>query len=132
MIAVGEGVHVEAVAGAHVGKRGELQDFGADKIVVGRQLHVAGFAFEHADAMAGPFGERGIVGEVLEAGGGGAPMRIENEIEGESLRRLHHAQPAAVERFGHHRRGIDLLHGVGDGDRREPRRRQPCRRRWRA
>ena len=86
-----------------------MQNFGARKIVVGRHFHVAGFAFEYADAMAGPFGERGIVGETFKAGRGGAPMRIENEIEGESLRRLHDAQPAAIERFGNDRRGIDLL-----------------------
>jgi len=36
-------------------------------------------------------------------------MRIENEIEGESLRRLHHAQAAAIERLGEPSRRIDAL-----------------------
>ena len=97
-------------------KAGELQNFGARKIVVGRHFHVAGFAFEHADAVAGPFGKRGVVGKAFEPGCGGAPMRIEDQIESESLRRLHDAQPAAVERFGDHRRGVDRFHGVGDDD----------------
>ena len=38
MIAVGEGVHVEAVAGPHVGKRRHAQRFGAGEIIVGREL----------------------------------------------------------------------------------------------
>ena len=94
----------------------KLQNFGAGKIVVGRHFHVAGFAFEHADAVAGPFGERGIVGKAFEPGFGGAAMRIEDQIECKSLRRLHDAQPAAVESFDNHRRGIDRFHRVGNDD----------------
>ena len=115
VIAVGEGVHVEAVADAHVGQRGAMRSFGAGEILVGRDLHVAGLAFEYADAMTGPFGERGVVGEILAPCRRRAAMRGEDQIEGESLRRLHDAQPVAVERFGDTRR-IDRLDGVGDGD----------------
>ena len=52
-------------------------------------------------AMPGPFGERRIVGEIVAAGRRGAAMRLDDQIEGEGLRRLHHAQTAAIERFGH-------------------------------
>ena len=67
VIAVGEGVNVETVSRAHVGKRGRAQDFSANKIVLGGQLHVGGLSGEHVDAMAGPFGERGVIGKILKA-----------------------------------------------------------------
>ena len=46
MIAVDKGVHVEAVADAHVGKRRRVQEFGAGEIVIGGEFHVSCFAFE--------------------------------------------------------------------------------------
>ena len=54
VIAVGEGMDVEAVAGAHVGERRHAQRLGAGEIVVGGELHVAGFAVEHAARDARP------------------------------------------------------------------------------
>ncbi len=48
-------------------------------------------------------------------------MRVEDEIERESLRRLHDAQPAAVERFGDHCGVVDRFHGIGNGDARHRR-----------
>ena len=112
MIAIGESMDVETVAGAYVGEAARCASFGAGKIVIGGHLHVAGFALEHADAMAGPFGERGVVGEILKPGLGSAPMRLEDEIESESLRRLHDAKPAAVERFGDTAVGVDRFFTV--------------------
>ena len=44
--------------------------------------------------MAGPFGERGVVGEIVAAGRRGAAMRVEQRGEGEGLRGLHRAQAA--------------------------------------
>ena len=67
--------------------------------------------------MAGPFGERGVVGEVIEFLFGRAPMRIDDQLEAERLRRLHHAQEAAIERLGHDRIAVDLFHRVGNRDR---------------
>ena len=114
MVAVGEGMHIEAIAGAHIGETGKVQNFDAGEIVVGRHLYVAGFAFENADAVAGPFDKRGIVGKTVEPGFGGAAVRIENQIESECLRRLHDPQPAAVESFHDSRRAIDCLHSIGN------------------
>ena len=47
VVAIDKGVHVEAVPGAHIGERRHAQGFGAGEIVVGGQLHIAGFALEH-------------------------------------------------------------------------------------
>ena len=68
MIAVAEGVHVEAVAGAYVGERRHAYGFGADEIVIGGEFHVGGLAGENRDAMPGPFGKRGVVGKIVAAG----------------------------------------------------------------
>ena len=62
-------------------------------------LDVAGLAGEHADFHAGPFGQRGVVGEIVAALLGGAAMRVEQGGEGEGLRRLYQAQWSAIERF---------------------------------
>ena len=119
VIALDKGVHVEAVPGAHVGERRHAQGFGADEIVAGGQLHVAGLALEHGDALSGPFGKRGIVGEILAARGRGAAVRVEQHREGEGLRRLHHAQIGAVDGRDDRAGAVDLLDGVGDGDGRD-------------
>ena len=79
VVAIAEGVDVEAGAGAHIAKRRHAQRFGPGEIVVGRELHVAGLASEYAYAMAGPFGERGVVGEIVAAGGRGAAVRVHDE-----------------------------------------------------
>ena len=104
VIAVAELVDVEAEAGAHVAERGELGRFGAGEILVGGELHVAGLALERGHLESGPFGQRGIVGEILAAGRLRAPMRLEQGRKAEGLRRLHDAQMRAVERAGDARR----------------------------
>ena len=73
------------------------------------------------DLEPGPFGQRGVVGEIVAAGGSGLAVRVEQRGKGERLRRLHAAQLRAVERAGDQARGIDPLDRVGDfepGDRR--------------
>jgi hypothetical protein len=119
VIAVAEGVHVEAISGAHVGERRNAHDFSSGKIVVGREFHVGGLACKHVDAVAGPFGKRGVVGKILEPRRSGTPVGFDDEAEGEGLRRLHHAQPAAIERLRDHVPLVDLLDGVGNGDGRD-------------
>src|SRR5579863_3745695 len=99
MVAFAESVHVETVAGADVAKGRYAQGFGANKIVVGGKLHVGSLARENGDAVAGPFGERGVVGKILAASCRRAMMRVEDEIKGKRLRCLHEAQPTAVKRF---------------------------------
>ena len=77
MIAVAEGVHVEAAAGAHVGESGQRAGFGAGKVVIGGQFHVAGLACKNSDAVPGPFGQRRIVGEILAARSSRAAVRVQ-------------------------------------------------------
>ncbi len=48
------------------------------------------------DLEAGPFDQRGVVGEVVAPGGSGLAVRVEQRGEGEGLRRLHAAQFRAV------------------------------------
>ena len=118
MVALGEGMDIEPVACSHVGERRGAQSFRAHKIVVGCQFHVITLAREHADAMAGPFGQGGIVGKIIAPRGRGFAVRRHDKIEGESLRRLHHAKVAAVERLDHDRAIVQFFYRVGDRNRR--------------
>ena len=95
VIAVAEGVHVEAVAEPQVGEARDAPRLGPGEILGGGQLHVAAFAREHRDLEAGPFGERGVVGEIVAARRRGLAMRVEQRREREGLRRLHRAQARA-------------------------------------
>ena len=121
VVAGGESVHVDAGAGAHVGKLGEMHGLGADEILRAGDFHIAGLAFENGNPHAGPFGERGVVGEIETALCGRAAMRVEQRREGEALRRLDGAQPVAVERLRDEATVIDRLDRIGDGERRHRR-----------
>ncbi len=121
VIAGTEGVHVDAGAGAHVAKRRKLHGFGAREIVRVGDLDVAGLAGKDADLEAGPFGERGVVGEILAACRGRAAMGASSAGEGEALRRLHQPQRVAVERPVDPAVGIDGLDRIGDRQRRDRR-----------
>ena len=92
VIAVAELVDVEAEAGAHIAQGCKLGRFSAAEIIVGGELHVPGLTLERGDLEARPFGERGVVGEIVTPCGGGPPMRIEKGGKAECLRGLHHAQ----------------------------------------
>src|SRR5262249_35492154 len=90
-----------------------------------RELYVRAFAGKGRDRHAGPFGERRVVGEVVAAGRGGAPMGVEQGPERKGLRRLHRHQARTVERVGDAPGGVDLLdrvaHRPGPAARRSPR-----------
>ena len=116
MIAVAEGVHIEAVAGAYVGERRHAYGFGADEIVIGGEFHVGGLAGENRDAMPGPFGKRGIVGKVVAAGRRRTLVRFDDQVKSEGLWCLYQAQPAAIECLDYGLPLIDLLDGIGDGN----------------
>ena len=92
MIAGREGVHVDAAAGAHVAKACELRGLRAREILRVGDLDIARLAFEHGDLHAGPFGERGVVGEVVAPLRRRAPVRGEQGCVGKALRRLDGAQ----------------------------------------
>ena len=90
------------------------RNFRAGEIVARCQLYVAGVAFKDAHRVTRPFCKRGVIGEVLAACGRRAAMGVDNEIESEGLRRLHHAQLIAIECLDHDRRLIDPFHRVRD------------------
>src|SRR5665213_3432944 len=116
-----EGMHVDTGGGAHVAERAEHMRLGAREIAVFGNLDVAGLARKHADLEPGPFGERGVVSEVLSALRGGAAVCVEQCLEGKTLWRLHQAQCGAVDRAADQASGIDGLHGIGDGQSRDRR-----------
>ncbi len=114
VIAGAESVHVDASAGAHVAKRCKLRGFGAREIVRVGDLDIAGLAGKDADLEAGPFGERGVVGEILAACLGRAAMGCEQRGEGEALRGLYQPQRVAVECPVDPAFGIDGLDRISD------------------
>ena len=67
MIAVAKGVHVEAHAGADVGKLFKQHRFGSQEIVGGGKFDVGCFALESRDWQSRPFRKRGVVGEIQSA-----------------------------------------------------------------
>src|SRR5262249_54475129 len=92
MIAFDELMHIEAEAGANVRKRRDLGRLRAREILWRRKLHVADLAFKSCHAMSRPFRERGITGKVVAPSRCCAPMRREQKIKSEGLRRLHHPE----------------------------------------
>ena len=104
-------MHVDAAAGAHVAKLRELRRglhcFGTGEVARLGDFDVAGISGKHAYLHAGPFDKRGVVGEILAAAGGSAAMGVEQSGKGESLRRLHQPQRAAVDRAADEAFGID-------------------------
>ena len=100
MIAGDELVNVGAEPGADIAEVGQVCGFCAQEILRRGELHVAGFAGEGRDRHPGPFGERGVVGEIVARGLQRAPVRVDDRGKSEGLRRLHRAQQRAVERAG--------------------------------
>ena len=78
---------------------GRLDRLGAHEVLRMGDLDVGGLALEHGDLHAGPFGERGVVGEVGTALAGGAAVRFDQGGEGEGLRRLDRSELRTVERL---------------------------------
>jgi hypothetical protein len=115
MVAGTEGVHVDAGTGAHIAQRAEGDHFGPSEIGFIGDLDVARLAGKRAHFQAGPFGQRGIVGEVGAALRLCSAVRVEQRREDEGLRRLHQPQRVAVDRFADQAFGVDGLDGIGDG-----------------
>ena len=76
--------------------------FLADEIFRGGQFHVRRIAFKGRHRQSRPFGERGIVGEIVAAVARGAAVGVENDVEAERLRRLRDPQPRALRRRRRH------------------------------
>ena len=91
MVAGREGVDVETLADPRLARVCHEPRLGGAQILHGRHLDVGGIAFEHISRRARPFGDRDVVGEVVDAGGRRAPVRRQDQRKGERLRRLHGA-----------------------------------------
>src|SRR5258705_7381112 len=98
VIAVREGMHVIAVAGPDIAERGELPGLGPGKILRRRELDVAGLAIKHVDRHAGPFGQGGIIGEMVAARRQRLAMGRQQGVEPEGLRSLETAQAGPLDR----------------------------------
>src|SRR6516165_9559578 len=121
MIAVGEWMHVESIAGPYVRKYCKPHHLGSSKIIIRRHLQVGGFAFKNADTLTRPFRQRSIIGEAFVSCRRRAAMRFKDQIESKSLRRLHDPQAAAIKRLGHCGAVVDGFHGIRRRDTRNRR-----------
>src|SRR4029078_7579589 len=97
MIARAESVDIETGTGRHGTEHGGLRRLGTRKILWRRELDVAGLASEHAHRHAGPFGQRGVVGEIVAALFGRPAVRFKQRIESKGLWCLHQAKGTAVD-----------------------------------
>src|ERR1700683_1197835 len=114
MVARDESVDVKALADANVGGLMEQPRLGLGEVLRGGDLHIAGLALEYMRTVAGPFGDRRIVGEALHAAARGGEMRGQNEIEAKALRRLYGAQSRARWGCDDEAGRIHLLDRVGE------------------
>ena len=69
MVALAEGVDVETLARADIRQVVQHFGLGAQKILLCGELDIGGFAGKDEDAMAGPFGHGGVVGQFAAAVG---------------------------------------------------------------
>ena len=124
MIAFAELVNIEAETGAHIAQGCEPGGLGTDEIVVRGELDVCGFTLERADLDACPFGERGVIAEIVATRCFRPAMRLQQGGKTESLRGLHQAHARAVDRVGHAACcivGFDGVSHADDGDGRSAR-----------
>ena len=99
VVAGDETVHVEALAGAHVGhRRAGLSAMARSSAVV--SLRLAALPVHQRHRQPGPFRDRGIVGHVVLAGGQRALVGGQDLGEAEALRGLRPPQPGAIEGGG--------------------------------
>ena len=102
------------VAGADIAELGQSGRFDAQEILRRGELDVAGLAGEGGDRHPRPFGERGVVGEVVARRAVRASMRIDDRGELKRLWRLHRTQQRTIERAGDEALRIHRLDRVGD------------------
>ena len=110
---------VEALADPDLARARHEPGLGGAEILHGGHLDVGRIAFKHVSRRSRPFGDRDVVGEAGDAGGGGAPVRREDQRKGERLRRLHRFQRRARRGRQHPAVGVHLLDGIAH---RRPRR----------
>ena len=102
---------IEAGAGAHI--RDCIRDcLGADEVVHRGQLEIAGLARKRRNRDAGPFGERRVIGKIVEPRLARAAMSFDERSEEKSLRGLHRAQFVPIERGDDGSGLIDAFDGI--------------------
>ena len=116
MIAVAEGMDVEAASGTHIAERrhGSASARTKSSLVVSFTLLVS-----PANTLTGwPAHSASAASSVKSSRPAAAARRcdFDDDIIGERLRRLHRAQAAAVERFADQSGSSICLDRIGDGD----------------
>ena len=92
MAARPERMHIIALPGSDIGQIAEQPRLGDRQILSGCNLHVYVLSGENMDAMVGPFGNSGVVGQIQDSHGGGIAMGGQNQVETKRLWRLHCAK----------------------------------------
>src|SRR5882762_1563196 len=82
-----EGMDVVADAGADIAQSSLCVALSAGKIVSGGHFDVACLALENRNPHARPLDQRAVVGEIIAASRGRAPVRVEQSFKAECLRR---------------------------------------------
>lgn len=116
MIAIAEGVHVVTRTHADIAERCCEPRFFAQEIFRCRELHICKIAFKGCHGQSRPFGEGGIVGEIIAAFTCGTTMRFKDDIETKCLWRLCAAQARAVRRRFDMAGLVDLLDRIRNGN----------------
>jgi hypothetical protein len=94
-----------------------LSAIAISRLTVSFTLSAVSFDDHHRNA--GPFGNRGVIGEIGAPCGSCLLVRRKDRREGEGLRRLGGIELCAGNRFDHRSGSIGTLEGVGDGHRRQ-------------
>ncbi len=89
MIAIAEAMYVKSGAGAILARAcGANEPLCQSEILLGRELEVAGAAFDDGDLQSSPFRNCRVVREIRSAGFDSSVMRVENLGETKALRGL--------------------------------------------
>ena len=105
-----EGVDVETLADPDLGDIRGQPRLGLAQILHRRHFHIIEFAVEDEDGVSSRLGDRRVVGQI---GAGGVAVRLEDQIEAESLRRLNRAKRRALGRGDDAPFAVDLFDRVG-------------------
>src|SRR6516165_389096 len=89
VIAFTQSMDIIALAHPDIEEFADQSCLGDDEILGARDFHIPALSFKDMHRVAGPFGNRGVIGEFGLARGGGLAMRGENQVEAKGLRGLY-------------------------------------------
>ena len=115
-------MHVEALAGAHVGKA-RVRVLNHGQVLCRRELAVGFAAVDQRHRQSGPFGDGRVVGQIVAAGRGRGFVGGQNVREAKALRGLRPPKTGTPNGLRDAAPGIRPLQGVGKRDRRNGARR---------